>query len=63
MYMYMYLKREGKRKNEEKEKVKKVFFCGRGKPGGHQMEKDGIGICSCYISWPALRTRGLDRMQ
>jgi hypothetical protein len=31
-----------KKKNEEKSKK---FFSGRGKPGGHQKEKDGIGIC------------------
>jgi hypothetical protein len=24
---------------------------------GHQMEIDGIGICSCYTSWPALKKR------
>ena len=28
-----------------------------------KMEKDGIGICSCCISWSALRTRGLGQIQ
>jgi hypothetical protein len=33
------------------------------KKDGYQMGKVGIGIYSCYLSWSALRTRELDRIQ
>jgi hypothetical protein len=35
--------------------VKKISW--RGRLDGHQMQKVGIGICSCYVSWSELRFR------
>jgi hypothetical protein len=55
------------RKETEKEKIKKSFFLvflvEEANRAGHQMEIEGIGICSCYISWPALNKREWGQMQ
>jgi hypothetical protein len=51
-----------KKKNEEKEKVKKVFLLKRQTGKGRKLGRD-VGICSCYISWSALRKRELGQMK
>ena len=52
-----------KKKNEEKEKVKKVFLLKRQTGKERKMGRDGISICSCYISWSALWKRELGQMK
>ena len=47
-----------KKKNQKKEKVKS-FVVEETNRAGQKMGIDGIGICSYYISWPALRKREL----
>jgi hypothetical protein len=56
---------KGEKKKTRRKPSQKFFnfFSRRGRLDGHQMGKVGIGIYSCYLSWPALRTRELDRIQ
>ena len=51
-----------KKKNQEKEKVKS-FVVEETNRAGQKMGIDGIGICSCYIRWTALRKRELGQMK
>jgi hypothetical protein len=53
-------------KRRKKNKSKKAFLfllVEEANWAGHQMEIDGIGACSCYISWPALKKRELRQLQ
>ncbi len=56
-------KKTRRKKNEEKEKVKKSLLVEETNRTEQKIEIEGIGICSCYVYWPAFRKRELGQMK